>query len=273
LGAVLGLVIAGFGLFTAKGTRSAAVPAEDVAVVNQVPILVSDFIVQLRALYDVSLSEATPEQKRKVLDDMIHEELYVQRGVELGLQSDTVEVRAALVGAVEQQVAADATMTQPDEGTLRAYYGRHAAKYSTEGTLQLEDFRIAPDSRATPAALAAELRHGASAAALEPLGLKRTRAFADGEEFYFAARIHLGDALFDAARDLNPGEVSPPLTAPDGTHLLVMKKNVPPLARPFDEVRGAVLRDFIAEETARLTAGNDRFLRRRADIAIAPGFE
>ena len=35
-GAVLGLVIAGFGLFTAHGTRTAGVPAEDVALVNGV---------------------------------------------------------------------------------------------------------------------------------------------------------------------------------------------------------------------------------------------
>jgi hypothetical protein len=48
---------------------------------------------------------------------MIREELYVQRGTELGLQADTVEVRQALVGAVEAQVAADATMAQPDEAS------------------------------------------------------------------------------------------------------------------------------------------------------------
>jgi hypothetical protein len=38
-GALIGLGIAGLGLFTAQGTRTASVPAEDVALVNQVPIL------------------------------------------------------------------------------------------------------------------------------------------------------------------------------------------------------------------------------------------
>ena len=50
LGAILGLAIAGLGLFTARGTRTAAVPAEDAALVNQVPILMSDYVQQLRAL-------------------------------------------------------------------------------------------------------------------------------------------------------------------------------------------------------------------------------
>jgi hypothetical protein len=116
-GAVLGLAVAGVGLFTAKGTRTSHVPAEDVAVVNQVPILMSDYVAQIRSLYNVPLSQASARQKRQVLSDMIREELYVQRGTELGLQADTVEVRQALVGAVEAQVAADVTLAQPDEAS------------------------------------------------------------------------------------------------------------------------------------------------------------
>lgn len=270
LGAVLGLCIAGVGLFTARGTRTRAVPAEDVALVNQVPVLMSDYLLQLRALYDVALDEATPEQKKTVLDDMIREELYVQRGVELGLQSDTIEVRAALVGAVEAQVAADATMAQPDEAGLHAYYDAHRDKYASEGLLQVDDYRVTPASRVPPTVVAAALRQGTDAA---QLGLTRTSAMKDGEEFYFAAVIHLGNALFDAARHLGDGEVSEPVTTADGIHILVVRKNVPPVPRPYADVRDKVLKDVIDEQAAILTAGNERFLRRRADIAVAPGFE
>ena len=45
-GAILGLVIAGYGLFTAKGTVVHRVPPEDAALVNQRPILMSDLIAQ-----------------------------------------------------------------------------------------------------------------------------------------------------------------------------------------------------------------------------------
>ncbi len=151
LGAVVGLVIAGFGLFTAKGTRTANVPAEDVALVNGTPILRSDWAGQLHALYDVSPTAATPQQRHKVLDDMIREELFVQRGVELGLQSDTVEVRDALVGAVEAQAAADATMGAPTDAELFAYYAAHRADFADEGVMALTDYRWpAPRRRCVP---------------------------------------------------------------------------------------------------------------------------
>jgi len=269
-GAVLGLVIAGIGLFTAKGTRTSAVPAEDVALVNQVPILMSDYLLQLRALYDVSLSEANPEQKKKVLDDMIHEELYVQRGVELGLQSDTIEVRAALAGAVEAQVAADAAMAQPAEAELHSYYDAHSGNYASEGILELEDYLVAPQSHQPPPALAAALRHGANPAQLD---LIRTATMKDGEEFYFAAKIHLAGALYDAATRLQSGEVSEPLRLADGIHILVIKQNTHPVPRSYAEVRDKVLQDYITEQAQILAAGNDRFLRKRADIAVARGFQ
>jgi len=268
LGAVLGLAVAGLGLFSARGTRTSGVPAEDIAVVNQVPILLSDYVLQLRTLYDVSLSQATPGQKRAALDSMIREELYVQRGIELGMQSDTVEVRAALVGAVEEQTAADATMAQPGDEDLRHYYDRHRGDFASEGKMTLADYVLPAGS--SPAAV------GTARAALQsggaPTGARRTGAMADGEEFYFAARIHLGDRLFAAAQVLNAGQVSPPVVMPDGIHLLVMQTNVQPLPAPYGDVRDKVLAAYVTAQTAILAAANERFLRKRADIQIAKGY-
>lgn len=269
LGALLGLAIAGLGLFTAKGTRTSGVPAEDVAVVNQVPVLLSDYIQQLRALYDVSLTQATAAQKRQALEGMVREELYVQRGVELGMQSDTIEVRAALVGAVEAQSAADATMAQPDEGDLKEYYNKHLHAFMSEGMMTLADY-VLPRGTKPPAlaAASAALRSGGTAP-----HAKRTAAMTDGDEFYFAARIHLGERLFAAARGLKAGEVSSPVVLADGVHLLVMEKNMIPVAPPYAEVRDKVLAAYVTAQTNLLTAANERFLRKRADIQVARGFE
>jgi parvulin-like peptidyl-prolyl isomerase len=269
-GALIGLALAGFGLFTARGTRTSVVPAEDVAMVNGVPILISDYLLQLRALYDVSLSGATQEQKKKVLDDMIREELYVQRGIELGMQTDTIEVRTALVGAVEQQATADATMAQPSESELLAFYDENVAKYASEGAMVLIDY-IAPAE--TAAAAVADLRAGGGDQAIARRGLRRTAALADGEEFYFAARIHLGDVLFETAKALRDGAVSDPVALPDGVHILVMKRNIAPVPQRYEDIRDKVLADYIARQAKILTAGNERFLRKRADVLVAPGFE
>lgn len=272
-GALLGLAIAGLGLFTAKGTRTSGVPAEDVAIVNQVPILMSDFTGQLRASYDMSLDQATPAQKRKTLDDMIREELYVQRGVELGLQSDTIEVRQALVGAVEAQSAADAVMAQPGERDLRNFYEHNPAEFESEGVIEVADHVL--HINATPREIDVAVA-GLRAAGLDDVeadrAAPRSRRVANGEEFYFAARIHLGDRLFAVSRKLKAGDISAPIALADGVHLLMVRKNVMPVTEPFADARDKVLAAYIDAQTKLLTSANERFLRKRADVQTAEGY-
>ncbi|MDB5712958.1 MAG: peptidyl-prolyl cis-trans isomerase [Sphingomonadales bacterium] len=270
-GASLGLLIAGLGLFTAQGTRTSSVPAEDIALVNTVPILMSDYQQQVRTRYNLPVSKVTLIQRQRVLEDMIREELYVQRGVELGMQTDTIEVRQALVGAVETQAEADAIMAQPDEGQLKAYYGSHRDQYADEGRIKLTDY-VLPDrdlSKATAAVAALRLGKVPASA----LGLHLVNRMNDGEEFYFAARIHLGDALFVAARSLNSGQVSDPIATADGIHILVVHSNSSPQPHIFEDVRDRVLNDYIADQAKVLTAGTARFLRKRADVTFQRGFK
>src|SRR5438309_2078778 len=92
IGAVIGLGIAGFGLFTAKGTGTHTVPPEDAALVNQQPILISDFTTQLQNEFGIPISKATPAQRKKVLNDIISEELMVQRGMEMNLPGSDPDV-------------------------------------------------------------------------------------------------------------------------------------------------------------------------------------
>src|ERR1700685_3912784 len=138
-GALIGLLIAGYGLFTAKGTRSHGVPPEAIALVNQRQILRSDFMTQAEAQFTVPFSQTTPEQRHKVLEDMINEELMMQRGLEIDLPSYDPDVRNALVAGVELEVTADVLAQQPTAEELHAYYEQHKDKYSSEGVMQLRD--------------------------------------------------------------------------------------------------------------------------------------
>ncbi len=133
----LGLGIAGFGLFTAKGTVTHVVPPENVALVNQRPILRTDFIAQAEAELGKPFTEATTEERLKVLDEMLREELFVQRGLELDFPGTDPDTRTALVAAVEQQVVADVTTHQPSDAELMKYFEDNRANYSTEGTMAL----------------------------------------------------------------------------------------------------------------------------------------
>jgi parvulin-like peptidyl-prolyl isomerase len=278
IGAVVGIGIAGFGLFTASGTTVAGVPAEDVALVNNKPVLRSDFIAQVEAENGVPFAQTTRAQRLKVLDEMIREELFVQRGLELDFPASDPDTRSALVAAVEQQVVADVTSQKPKEEDLRAFYESHKDAYSSDGTMTLHEYVLPGATDAAAMAKAAQavqaLRGGA---ALEPtmarFGLNTSGRVDDGEEFYFAAKIHLGDPLFELARTLKNGAVSDPQAAPDGVHVLVMVENNQPVPLAFADAREKVLFDYKKAEEDKLEKADEKYLRSKADIQIAKDYK
>jgi hypothetical protein len=263
VGALVGLGLAGYGLFTSKGTTIARTPPEDVAMVNGKPILFSDYISQLQLDAGVPFAQTTPAQRRKVLHDMITEELTVQRAVELDLPGTNGDVRTALVGAMELQVAANVLAAPPTEGQLRAYYETNRERYRTNGTMVIREF-VVPD--AAGAIQAAEvLRSGGSLKAGE---LHRLQ----GEVFDITAKLQLGPALYAAIETLKPGEVSVPVTQPDGVHLILMTQRLAPVLPPFDDAMKTVYADYMRSARAPVEAANERYLRKKATILVAPGY-
>ncbi len=269
IGAVVGLGLAGYALFTARGTSTLVVPAEDVALVNQQPISRSDYLLQLQALYAVDLQHATKEEREKVLNDMIREELFVQRGKELDVASNDSEVRSAMVNAVELEIAADALTTQPTEAQLQAFYTEHKANYAGEGIMTVHDYVFPRAAAAQAAAAAQSLQAGPPApAVLARWGAKDSPLVGD-EEFYFAAKIHLGERLFDVARGLSDGASSAPIESADGIHVLYMVQNKRPVPYDYAAARDQVLNDYRNKAIARLSNGDETFLRKRANVLIA----
>jgi len=268
MGAVLGLALAGYALFTARGTSTLFVPAEDVALVNQQPISRSDYLAQLQTLFGVDGAHATREQRQQVLNDMIREELFVQRGKELDVASTDPEVRAAMVNAVEQEIAADAITVQPSEAALESYYNAHVDQYSGEGLMTVHDYKFSKDEPDQARMAAAALKSGLSADALAALHGQESHDVGD-EQFYFAAKIHLGAALFEVAKNLDDGAVSAPIPLPDGLHVLFMTKNIHPARRSFARARDQVLNDFRKDAISHMRLGDEAFLRKRANVLIA----
>ncbi len=268
-GVLIGLLLAGYSLFSARSATTLFVPAEDVALVNQQPISRADYLAQLQTLYGVDLSHATREQRRKVLDDMIREELFVQRGKELDVAATDPDVRGALVNAVELEIAENALTSQPSEAALRQFFETHEDRYLSEGIMRVRDllFPVSalPQLPAQPQALKTLAADAQTLARLDGRDSGRTK----GEEFYFAAKIHLGDALFAAARELPDGAVSQPITLPDGIHVLVMERNKQPVPFGFAAARAQVLSDYRNQAVDKLKLSGAAFLRKRANVLIA----
>jgi hypothetical protein len=268
-GVLAGLILAGYSLFTARSTSTLIVPAEDVALVNQQPVSRADYLALLQTLYGVDLSHATPDQRHKVLDDMIREELFVQRGKELDVASTDPDVRSALVNAVELEIAENAMTSQPSEAALRQFYESHQDRYVSEGVMRLRDWVFPAsalrDLPSEPRALKSVI---IDAQALARLGGHDSGQL-KGDEFYFAAKIHLGDQLFAAARDLENGMVSKPIRLADEIHVLEMEANKHPIPFGFTAARAQVLSDYRNEAIDKLKSSGEAFLRRRANVLIA----
>jgi SurA N-terminal domain/PPIC-type PPIASE domain len=268
-GVLIGLVLAGYSLFTARSASTLIVPAEDVALVNQQPVSRADYLALLQTLYGVDLSHATQEQRRQVLDDMIREELFVQRGKELDVASTDPDVRSALVNAVELEIAENAITSQPSETVLRQFFETHQDRYVSEGVMRVKDL-VFPSSALgelphEPEALKRAITDAQTLAHLNGRDSGRTK----GEEFYFAVKIHLGDELFAAARDLGNGEVSRPIQLSDGIHVLDMEQNRRPVPFGFAAARAQVLSDYRNQAVDKLKLSGESFLRKRANVLIA----
>jgi parvulin-like peptidyl-prolyl isomerase len=277
IGAVIGLIIAGIGLFSARGTATNNVPPEDIALVNQRPVLRSDFVTQLESETGETFEQATRAEKLKVLDEMIKEELLVQRGLELDFAETDQATRNALATAMDQQALAEATTSQPTEQKLRDFYQKHPARYASDGILTVRHLVI-PVGTGTPEQRAQKARDVVNAlranTAVEQVisryGLTEPRN--DGDEFYFAAKIHLGDALFAQAVKLEPGQVSEPDQQPDGIHIVKVLQDKAPVPLTFERARLQVLTDYKNAQQERLMAATMKFLRERSKILIATDY-
>ena len=277
LGAIVGLLIAGVGLFSARGTATRNVPPEDIALVNQRPVLRSDFVTQLESETGETFEQTTRAERLKVLDEMIREELLVQRGLELDFAETDQATRNALATAMDQQALAEATTSQPTEQQLRDFYGKHPERYASDGLLTVRHLVIL--SSVGTAELRTQKAHDAVAAlrantpvedVISRYGLAEPRN--DGDEFYFAAKIHLGDQLFAQALKVKPGEVLEPLQQPDGLHIVKVLQNKQPVPLTFERAKLQVLTDFKNAQQEKLMTATMRFLRERSKILVASDY-
>ena len=279
-GAILGLVIAGFGLFTAAGTKVSGVPAEDVALINGRHILRSDFIAQTQIETALPFDQTTKEQRLKILNEMIDEEILVQRGLETDLAASDPDVRAAEVTGVQLQVDADVLAQQPSDEQLQSYFAAHKDKYSAEGIMALRDLIIHPDeslsveqamAKATDAAIA--FRKGRDSDDIAAtFGLKDSGKLDRGDLFDFAVKIKLAPPLYDAAKKLATHEAGAPIVEGSDVHLILMEKHDPGKVRNFADARDAVMQDYKKEEQTRVETANLKYLKSKADIQLAPEY-
>jgi len=278
IGAIIGLSIAGYGLFTAEGTSTRSVPDEAVALINGQPILRGDFRTQLETQTGETLATSARATQLQVLDDMVREELLVQRSLELNFGETDQDVRNALVNAVTRQITVQVATANPTEQQLRAFHDRNPGRFTTEGSIEVRDFIVNPASGRSAAekmkaavAAAEALRAGSPVqSVMRDFDLQEPERYE--QDYYFAVRYRLGDALFERIRELRAGQVSEPQQVGTDIHVVQVLQNVMPEPLGFEAARDQVLSQYKDAEQTRLMDATIKFLRGKSTIVIASDY-
>jgi parvulin-like peptidyl-prolyl isomerase len=132
--------------------------------------------------------------------------------------------------------------------------------------------QTAAQAEADAVEAAYQLRAGATVDyVMEHYGFADATPQYDSQQLDFAAKLHLGDELYQTAIALNAGEISDPIVQPDGVHLLVMRQRQPAAFEDFAAARAQVYNDFRGARADEAATQNLRLLRSQAQILLAPG--
>jgi len=274
LGTLLGLGMSIYGLLQPGAAGQGGLPDGTIARVNATPILTEHYYRLLGALETDLKRPANEEERIRVLDRIIEEELLVQRGLEFGLARYDRRVRSDLVSAVIASVTAEAEERQPREGELRDFFAEHRDFFTQPGRLRIRQIFVSGSKGAEGAARArtAFERLEAGQPFLQvraELGDLELAPVPDALLPPVKLREYLGPTALRSAMSLEQGQLSRPVRSGTGWHVIQMvereAQRVPEFGEAEPQVRSEwtrrlgdrALRDYLDE------------LRSRADVELA----
>ncbi|MBM4244264.1 MAG: hypothetical protein FJ148_10665 [Deltaproteobacteria bacterium] len=281
LGAALGFALATFDLVRG-GRGEAPVPDDAVAIVGDAAVLRIDYERALSALAADRRSPLSPDDRRRVLDRLIDEELLLQRGLALGLERRDGRVRSDLVASVVESIVSEAATAKPTDDDVAAFFADNQALFRRPGRVRVRQILFRVTASVTDA----------QALARANAGLKRLRA---GESFELVAtelgdtalveipsgpidpatvREYLGPTVARSIDDLAVGTPGEPVRSAAGYHVVELLERepgaTPALADVADQVRAELRR---SNENAALRGYVDE-LRAATDVRVrASGLE
>lgn len=282
LGTLIGLILAATSLFgsprrSASSPAASAPPAADaVASVNGVPLSRTEFVRALEAMGRDRREPVGPDERRRILDRLVDEELLLQRGIELGLVRRDAKVRNDLVAAVIETAVGDASSSEPSSEEVAAFYRDNAWFFAAPGRMRARDVfvKVSPGDDETAARrradeIAARLREGEDPAAVARAGDEPSAPLPDAMLPPAKLVEYLGPTVSRGALALSPGQVADPARASDGFHVVLVVERDQGDVPPLDEVESLVrseVRRRRGEQSLRTYVDG---LRAKADVRVA----
>jgi len=219
-------------------------------------------------------AELDPEERRRLLQRMVDEELLLQHGIGMGLARHEPTARRMIVQSVISSVTGAAEDAEPDEAALRDYHARHAERFVRPGRFAVDAWLAEVDgdadgeARARAEALARGLRAGGDVAAAASPGISRP-PLPGGPLPLETVRRYLGPTAALRTRELEPGEVADPFRASAGYLVLRLRERTPDHTPPFETVRDTVRAEWLRSRGEAALADFLAELRAAADVRVA----
>lgn len=263
LGAFVGLIAAGYGILR-QDTTAREMPTTAIARVNDTMISRDRFERELARFAESADDELPPSDQALLLDNLVDEELLLQRGMALGMAQSDSAVRTAIVNSLVASVTAEADSATPTDEQLEAYLASNAERFSFTAKLEVNGWQT--DDEAVAQAFVAHLRETGDAPSMKAIS-----AVPDLPDELVPTEILrdvLGPGITAAIAGMPPG--SSAIFARRGRWLVIrVGKKQTAAVTDLNSIRNRVLLDYrrdLADSTLREYLDN---LRSRADVTVS----
>jgi parvulin-like peptidyl-prolyl isomerase len=271
VGVAVGLVLAAFG---ALAPVIEAPETGVVARVNGKSVRAEDLAFALER--SGKAESATREQRLEILNQLIDQELLIQRGVAIGLLEVDHTVRKTIAMAMIDAVVAEVLAKEPAEEELRAFYQSHLAVFTTPPRAYVQQLFCSGDhdwgsaySRAEHAREA--LARGASFQEVRAqYGDEDNALIPEGLTPLPVLRRLLGPTLSDAMLTMEAGEISTVLSMATGYSVLRLVDRQAEQASPYETARQEVRAEYLRRKRDEALQHYLDHLRQEATIILSP---
>jgi parvulin-like peptidyl-prolyl isomerase len=205
--------------------------------------------------------EATSDEKKSLLEQLVREEVYFRQAKELGLDTNDTIVRRRLVQKL--QFILDVDQPPPDEETLRAFYQEHTTRYQKQLSLSFKHRYFSKDSREDAQQDAQDALNSEEGFSDDPFMLQKSytgRSQAEIRALYgnnFAQQIALAK--------VGTWEL---IQSAFGWHLVLVASRTEPRSLSFEEATAQINRDWKTSEQIRVREENYQNLKANFDIVL-----
>jgi hypothetical protein len=285
LGAAVGLVLAALGVLR-ELPGDDALPGRAIARVEGALIERDDFHRLVAGYEKDTRAPSDAEDRRRILDRMIEEELLIARALELGLGHLDRKVRADLTAGLITSIVSEYDEGEPSDSELRAHYKDNRAYFAVPGRLRVRQMsflvqrgageassidskgKLTPDQRADAARtrlLAGEDWDAVKRDLATPEIFPLPDALLPAQKL----REYVGPTVVQAALSLEVGDRSEPIRSGAGVHLIEMIDREEIRSPALAEIQNQVASDWRRRQGDAALRRYIDDLRANADVEIA----